>query len=920
MRSKVLTIGVVLVLIAALVGGAIWYVSVPHSAAEAFAFAEKAERALPAGKKPEEIKSQAQEVVKKFRAVGDFGKGDKHAEALERIAKIHEEKLKDDAAAIKTLDELAKAYPDENHAGAALLRIARIRQRQAEALKAADKTPDGRIAEETKKRFTDASDTYEDYRKAFPSGRRVDETLLETGRIWQLGIGSKNGPLIKAIDAYKAIIEKYPGSDYKPEAMYRLGQCYEEINEFRAALDIYGKLLEEFPRSPWSDKALFAHARLLRDKFDDPEKAAQEFDRLARDFPDSELANDAKAAAEKAREDATVKAGEEETKERYGGSVPVDTTADKPIPPHEELKRFAAQKLDAEHYELDVDIAPGDHRITVKGTLSLINRGDKKEEFILLMLANGLAIKKLQVDKADVKFAQEGDELKILLKEPIATAQKFTLAFEYSGQYAAPMPEFMDPEDAEEKVLDKKDAAKSGEKKLKLKAPPLKRKTGPGGFPINPQLAIGKSGYALSGAAWYPITIIGDLFAAQMTFHVPAGHEAVASGAMDKREVGKSGKPGEFVFRTTKPVFGLYFVYGEYKYQEKKIGGVTYSTYMRPANAHKSAAYIEVASRILTLYGEKFAPFPYEKMAIVETSLPPFLGGVGPSSMMMLSEKMMAAKDPPEFLLAHELAHQWFGNLIPINIADEGYSQWLSEGFATYCDALYTEHREGHDKFVKQLQKFAQTYFQFTSRFSREKPTVRTCMQTSPLYRPVVYEKGALVLHALRKVLGEEKFFKVMREYVQSCQNKQTTVADFEKLATAAYGKDLAWFFKQWLDEPSYAFWNIKDVQIDLPSPGRVTLQIEQPRDLIKMPVDITLFSAKGERHVIKDQMLDQKEQAVEMACPFRPTRIVIDEESWVLHHPGAGREWPAKAKPPLKGKPVAAATKPAVETAPEEK
>src|SRR6185295_12775504 len=128
--------------------------------------------------------------------------------------------------------------------------------------------------------------------------------------------------------------------------------------------------------------------------------------------------------------------------------------------------------------------------------------------------------------------------------------------------------------------------------------------------------------------------------------------------------------------------------------------------------------------------------FPYEKMAIIDTPLPPFLGGVGPASLMFLQGSMVDHPEVPENLLAHELAHQWFGNLVPINMMDPGYNQWLSEGFATYCDALYTEKMEGHEAMAKHMQKYGQLYFQYTMMMPRGKGAIRDTYGDSPLYRP----------------------------------------------------------------------------------------------------------------------------------------------------------------------------------------
>src|SRR5690606_5075217 len=147
----------------------------------------------------------------------------------------------------------------------------------------------------------------------------------------------------------------------------------------------------------------------------------------------------------------------------------------------------------------------------------------------------------------------------------------------------------------------------------------------------------------------------------------------------------------------------------------------------------------------------------------------------------------------PENLLAHELAHQWFGNLVPINMIDEKYNQWLSEGFATYSDALFTEHTEGPKALAAHMQKYGQLFFQFYMLAPRGQGAIRSTYPSSGLYRPVIYEKGAIVLHMLRKVMGDAKFFQLMRDYVEQYKHKATTMDDFRRLASAVHGEDLSW-------------------------------------------------------------------------------------------------------------------------------
>ncbi len=887
MRGAKLIVAVVSVLLVlAVAGGAVWYLSTPHTAEAQFQYAEKLEKVVRGDaltKSVKELSPAIERVADEYRKVGaKYGKSKFAAEGLKRIAALQERVGQDDEKAIAALEQLIKDYTEDDNAGFALIEEARLIRKAAEALKTAK-------PEEAEKKYKEAIAKLEEYRKRFEKGSQGDAALMEIGRIYQDGLGD---PMIRAIESFEKLLKDYPASDYRAEAMYKLGQLYEYAKEFDRAMMIYSQLLDEFPKSVWADKALFARGKLLAEKMDKPKDAAQDFQKLQEEFPQSPLREAAGGEEKSAKRNEAKKEGEEYGKSRYGGSLPYDTLRDKPVPPSAMFREFKAQKLDAQKYDLNVDINPVDHRLTVTGTLDLVNRGEDKKK-MLLMLGHELQVSELKVGGVAAKVDHRGETLEIELPAELKKDAAATVQFAYTGQYCEPIPNMED-------LMPKKPEKGTATAPATGPATEPAKKALPK-FPYNPQLGIGDYGFGLSGASWYPVTIIGDIFDAKITIHMPPHFEAVANGAIDKSQRSdKDGVPGEFVFHTENPVFGLYFAYGDYKVQESTVGGVKYYTYFRAENAGKHDDYVKVASNILGLYSERFAPFPYEKLAIVEVPLPPMLGGVGPASLMFLHERLVAPKEVPENLLAHELAHQWFGNLIPINMMDDNYNQWLSEGFATYCDALYTEKTEGAKAMAKHMQKYGQLYFQFAMMMPPGKGSIKMTFMNSPFYRAVVYEKGATVLHMLRKVMGDEKFFRMMQQYVAAYRNKPTTVDDFRRLASAVHGEDLSWFFAQWIDQTVYAHWAIDDVQITggekAGDPVKTHLEVMQPDDLIKMPVDITFIGAGGERQVAANQMIDKKEQSFDVTMPFKPVKIVLDENFWVLRHPGSGNIWPAES------------------------
>ena len=934
---KKIVAAVLVLLILAIGVGVIWYMSVPHDAKEQLAYAEKLEKVLRGEsltKGPKELGPQLEKTVGAYEKVGvKFGKGAEAAEGLKRAAKVWEEVGQDDGKAMEVLERLVKDYEGVEDGGFGLRELARILRRQGDAIKLGKPTEWGGAVEKYKAaigKLEEYRGRLDDYRwkhggelpAELEKAAKLDEVLMEQGRIWQDGMGE---PLIHAIETFTRFLKEFPQSELRPEALYRLAEAYKAAREYERAIAIYSQLLEEFPKSEWAAKGLFAKGQLLADKMDKHEEAAREFARLQEEHPDSPLKEQASGRARqeggKAGQDASDKYG----KSRYGGAIPFDTRSDKPMPPAAMFAIFAKQKLDAKKYDLDVRFVPAEHRIAVKGTLRVGNDGEDKRE-ILLMLGSLMEIGKggVTVDGKEMKYAHRGETLQIQLPEEMKTGGEVVLGFEYTGVYGAPMPGMPEfGEGGEEKPEAGSEPRPSGSDGATTQAQDGSLPDGRGSDSpsatapaeqakelmkmVDFQMGLGEFGYGLSGAMWYPVTIMGDVFDAHVVIHVPGKIEAVCSGEMVKREKSEvEEKEGVFEFETRQPVFGLYFAYGPYVMQEERVGGIHYYTYLREEDKGKHQEYVGVAGRILDFYSSKFVLFPYEKMAIVESPLPPFLGGVGPASLMFLHERMVSHAGTPECLLAHELAHQWFGNLVPITMT-EGYNQWLSEGFATYCDALYTEHTEGAKALAAHMEKYGQMFFQYFMMARAGEGAIKTTYPGMALYRPVIYEKGAIVLHMLRKVMGDAKFFALMREYVETYKNKPTTVDDFEKLAGKVNGEDLSWFFSQWIDRTVFAHYKVNvevgekpEARSQKPEGGTaappgfgVKVTISQPDELVKMPADVTLIGIAGERQVVANVMLDKREQVVEVVCAFRPVQVIVDEGGWVLKRPGSDNIWP---------------------------
>src|SRR5262249_26884521 len=190
--------------------------------------------------------------------------------------------------------------------------------------------------------------------------------------------------------------------------------------------------------------------------------------------------------------------------------------------------------------------------------------------------------------------------------------------------------------------------------------------------------------------------------------------------------------------------------------------------------------------------------YPYTKYA--QACLPEFGGGMENISATTMTDRELrdeiaALEGDADGLVAHELAHQWFGDLLTCK---DWSHLWLNEGFASYFDPLFAEHDRGDDAFRIRMDGALRSYLDSDRKYRR--PIVEGRYESSSdLFDGMSYAKGACVLHALRGLLGDAAWWKGIRGYVAAHQRGVVETDDFRRAMEDASGKDLKWFFDQWV-------------------------------------------------------------------------------------------------------------------------
>lgn len=224
---------------------------------------------------------------------------------------------------------------------------------------------------------------------------------------------------------------------------------------------------------------------------------------------------------------------------------------------------------------------------------------------------------------------------------------------------------------------------------------------------------------------------------------------------------------------------------------------------------HRDAEYapkgFSPAAPSLAYFSQTIAPYPYEKLALIVGATQ--FGGMENSGAIVFAstifnlrpnEKMSTRFGIPErieALVAHEIAHQWFGDSVtPSTWAD----LWLSEGFATYFAALFIEKHDGADAFREYMRNQAANYLAYQKQRSAPLHDTET-QDLMKLLNPNNYEKGAWVLHMLRKRLGDEAFFRGLRNFYNAHREANATSEDLRAALEKSSGTNLRTFFARWI-------------------------------------------------------------------------------------------------------------------------
>jgi aminopeptidase N len=305
-------------------------------------------------------------------------------------------------------------------------------------------------------------------------------------------------------------------------------------------------------------------------------------------------------------------------------------------------------------------------------------------------------------------------------------------------------------------------------------------------------------------------------------------------------------------------------------------------SYVLKADSAKAAYDFGNLADMVNYFGSLWGQYPFENYGMAATKN--FGGGMEHQTRTTITRNWITGTRSWEWGIAHELAHQWWGDMVTCLTWP---NVWVNEGFASYADILYSEHAYGAANATARLQSWARDYFkeESTSSYPLYDPP------SNKLFGLTIYFKGAWVLHMLRHVMGDSAFIAGWRDYGVAHKYAGGTVADFQSAMEARYGGSLAWFFDPWVRGLGYPVFRVSQNSVPRAGGGYycyVTLeQVQTVPTRYRMPVDLVLRA--GARDTLVQVWVGPVASATQFTLASPLDSVTVDPGGWLLFK-SAGR------------------------------
>ncbi|WP_298264803.1 M1 family metallopeptidase [uncultured Lutibacter sp.] len=380
---------------------------------------------------------------------------------------------------------------------------------------------------------------------------------------------------------------------------------------------------------------------------------------------------------------------------------------------------------------------------------------------------------------------------------------------------------------------------------------------------------------------WFPcVDHPSDKATIEYTITTPNHYQVIANGTkIDEVTIDEHLK--SYHYKTAAPLPTKVMVIGIAEFAIQNTGetyNIPVSTWVYPQTKEKGFSDFFIAKDILTFFIEIIDEYPFEKLANVQSKTR--YGGMENAGNIFYYEKSVTGQQKNDELIAHEIAHQWFGN----SATEIDWAHvWLSEGFATYFTNLYILKTKGKNAFEEKLKKQRFNIFAYNKK--NPSPVINTnTTNYMSLLNINSYQKGAWVLHMLKKEVGEENFWKGIKTYYDFYKYRNATTNDFRDVMKHISGKNLEVFFAQWLEKTGHPILTTNWIH----SKNKLRIIIEQQQETpFEFPLDLELIYSDGTSEVKTIQVTNKIEPFIVKTKPTELKEIKLDPNTNLLFELG---------------------------------
>lgn len=512
------------------------------------------------------------------------------------------------------------------------------------------------------------------------------------------------------------------------------------------------------------------------------------------------------------------------------------------------LPSWAAEKarFHVDDYQIDAVLNPHDHKITARAKVKITAL--EELNVAVFNLHNDLRLTKVTDSDGKpltVDRTPQDSSVRVSLTNIVPKDSSTTLTFDYEG------------------ILDSADDSP---------VPGLKLTS------INEDTS-----YLLYAGDWFPVSSYGiDRFSSTINVTVPAFMMVVGSGTVStgttpalKGVPTGSNDNKTYTLKYDKASFPGSIVAGDFGDYASTDAGMDLHVYFKPVHKDLASAYAETAVREYTYFITLYGPPASNVLRVVELPDDTVPSAWAPEFVALASRGITPRTNYR--LLANAIAHQWWGVSVSPATRDDW---WLQDGFARYSEARYVESAAGSaglQEMVKDMSVGALSYDTVPMSQSGKLDLF------SPEFQSLATDKGAMILHMLRWVVGDQKFDQTMRDFYTQYTGKSVTADEFQALAEKDYGDKLTWFFSQWLDSTGAPEFKSKYTIYRLGNNKgfRSVGQITQDLDLFRMPVELKI-DTDGKTETKRIDVVGT-DSAFSVDTFGRPRRISLDPDNDLL-------------------------------------